>query len=101
MGDEETQYYVDRGYIVLCFDDYYHHNTSKFMDLFWQLKPGKTVIVGGQTYTCGTIEHGYTPDDCLSIYTDSGEKIMHSGTVELITCDGGYDTIYRWIARLY
>ena len=96
--EEEIQYLVDCDNVTLVYGDYYHHNTKRFMDLFWQMKPGTTVKIFGQWYTCYGIEHGYTTE--YEIYTDAGEQIRGQGTTEIVTCDGGYYTPYRWIARL-
>ena len=93
-----AQSYVDQGYVAYMGGDYFHHNTSDFMNYFWQLEPGTKVIVGGNLYTCYGIEHGTS--DTYNIFSDSGESLIENDTTEIFTCDGGYGTPKRWIARL-
>ena len=93
-----VQYYIDSNYITKYAGDYYHHNTSDFLNLFRTLAPGKEVIIGGTTYYCLGIEHATSND--FEMVTDNGESIFDNWTTEIITCDGGYDTPYRLVARL-
>jgi len=81
------QSYIDSDYVTKYFGDYYHHNTQTFLNLFFRLKPGKTVIIGGQTYTCTYVTTGYVSEDMSHIYTDAGEVVAdeRAGT-EIITC---------------
>lgn len=96
-----SQGYVNAGYNVLLFEDYFHHNTGDFMNLFWSCGPGTTVIIGGRTYTCGGIEHGSVTADKTDIISDSGAGIWGDDTSDIITCDGAPGTSQRWIMHLY
>ena len=93
-----VQYYIDSNYITKYAGDYYHHNTSDFLNIFWTLAPGKEVIIGNTSYYCLGIEHANSNE--FEIVTDNGEVVFDNWTTEIITCNGGYDTPYRWVARL-
>lgn len=95
---ETVQPHVDQGYIVKYSGDYYHHNTSNFLKKFYQLQPGKQVVIGGINYTCIGIEHGFAYDS--GIMTNNYEEVMENATPEIITCEGYGDTEKRLIAKL-
>lgn len=90
---------LDAGYLIYYYGDYFHHNTAKFMNLFWKCStPGTKIILNKKTYYSGGIYHGY--DDKSSIIYDSGKKAWEdSSSVELITCDG-HNTNKRWVLVL-
>lgn len=90
---------IDAGYVALDVDDYYHHNTGAFMNLFWSCSQGTTVIIGGRTYTCNGIVHGYLTDDAMQINTDGGAPTWQDGIPQIITCDGVGNG--RWIMYLH
>ncbi len=66
----ETTQALDEDYIIYYRQDYFHHNTSRFMNLFWQCTSGVKLQIGGKTYTSGGIYHGYITD--TEIYYDNG-----------------------------
>ena len=97
-ADGEVQTLLDKGYIVYYCSDYFHHNTSKFLNLFWKCTRGIKVIINGITYTSGGIYHGYVYEH--KIYYDNGSLSWYdNNATELITCAEGKDK--RWILILY
>ena len=96
--DADAQSIVDSGGIAAIGVDYFHHNTSDFMNQFMNTQAGDTVTLNGTTYTCTGIGHGYS--DGYSIYSDSGEDIYLNGSPHVITCDGSPGTDQRWIMYL-
>ena len=98
--DGTEQGYINSGYITRFYGDYFHHNTSGFLNMFWQCTAGTTVIIGGTTYTSGGIYHGWCTDTDL-YYDDDSPSWYANGVTELITCDGPLGTNKRWILVLY
>lgn len=97
---ESMQSLLDQGYIIHYYGDYFHHNTSGFLNLFWKCKSGAKVTVNGNTYTSEGIYHGWCTD--TEIYYDSGGLSWYDNpAVEMITCDGDRGTNQRWILILY
>ena len=95
----QMQSSLDQGYIIYYNGDYFHHNTSKFLNIFWQCTEGVQVKIYGQIYTSGGIYHGYVDS---GIWYDNGDPSWYKNSItELITCDGGHGTQLRWILRLY
>lgn len=97
---DDAQGIVDAGGIAAIGNDYFHHNTSDFMNQFWGTQAGDTVTIDGTTYTCTGIEHGYVGNDGATIYSDSGQDVYLDGNANLITCDGAPGTDQRWIMYL-
>lgn len=88
--DEDCQPLVDKDYVVQMFEDYYHHNTNKFMDLFNSIKEGDKVIVGGKEYTADFRENAHIVEYIYMIGNTTGRDSYMDGTVELVTCADPY-----------
>ena len=98
-GVSNMQLLLDSGYIVFYYGDYFHHNNSKFMNLFWQCSNfGTKIKLDNKFYISNGIYHGW--NDSTYIYYDDGAVAWEDySRIELITCDG-FNTNKRWILVL-
>lgn len=97
----DAQSYVDKGYIVKDEDDYFHHNTGKFLELFLSINPGDTVIINGTTYTADYFEYAkVNAEQTNTVGYTSKKEIWLDGSPDIITCYGSIGTLERQIWHL-
>lgn len=94
---QTRQSYVDAGYVLKDYLDYFHHNTSGFMKLFNSIKKGDTVVIGGKTYEAIAFHNGVVSEDGCFIYLDDGTDAYRDDYVQIITCNGGLGTKKRFV----
>lgn len=85
----DRQGLVDAGYLMHDEDDYFHHNTGKFLELFKSIKQGDTVVIGGKYFTAASFEYATVVEEIYMIGNTSGNDSWMDGNPDLVTCSGG------------
>lgn len=97
---EERQAYVDAGYLTNDAEDYFHHNTAGFMNIFSSIRKGDYVILGSKKFKATLFEYATVYDDRYVIGDTTGIDAWLDGSPDLITCYGGPGTLRRQIWHL-
>lgn len=97
-----AQDWINDDYITYTCGDFYHHNTPRFLECFWNFDKVDYIIINNVHYKFVEYTTGYTDFEFNVVRLEDGTNTERNNVIEFITCQGepySYHNLNEWESK--